>query len=180
MEYCSTYYWKNSACKSTSILQTHVVEVVVNSLSHVWLSVTPWTAARKLPHSSPSSGVCLNSCPLSWWYHPTISSSASPFSSYPQSFPASGSCLMSWLFTSGGQCVRDSASAFHVTDAIKIISHMEEKSTIMVLLAIYSQWVLWSEQRRDGTWPAGRTGASLWEALRIFALVCGHRVEKIG
>ena len=50
---------------------------------------------------------------------------------------------MSWLFTSGGQSVGDSASAFHVTDAIKIISHMEEKSTIiMVLWAIYSQWVL--------------------------------------
>ena len=50
---------------------------------------------------------------------------------------------MSRLFTSGGQRVRDSASAFHVTDAIKIISHVEEKSTIiMVLLAIYSQWAL--------------------------------------
>ena len=135
----------------------------------------------RLPCPSLSPRVCSNSCPLSWWCHPTISSSAALFSSYSQSFPASGSCLMSWHFTSGGQSVGDSASAFHVTDAIKIISHMEEKSTIiMVLRAIYSQWVLWDEQRRDSTWPAGRTGASLWEALRIFALVCGHRVEKIG
>ena len=57
-----------------------------------------------------SPGVCSNSCPLSWWCHPTISSSVS-FSSCPQSFPASGSFLMSWLFTSGGHSIGVSASA---------------------------------------------------------------------
>ena len=50
-----------------------------------------------------SPGVCSNSWPLSQWCHPTISSSATPFSSYPQSFPASGSFTMSQLFASGGQ-----------------------------------------------------------------------------
>ena len=56
----------------------------------------------RLPCPSLSSRVCSNSCPLSRWWHPTISSSVAPFSD-PQSFPASGSFPMSWLFTSGGQ-----------------------------------------------------------------------------
>ena len=49
---------------------------------------------------SPSPGVCSHSCPLSWWCHPTISFSVTPFSSGPQSFPASGSFPMSQLFAS--------------------------------------------------------------------------------
>ena len=53
---------------------------------------------------------CSNSCPLSWWYHPTISSSVITFSSYLQSFPASGSFQMSQLFASGGQSTGASAS----------------------------------------------------------------------
>ena len=62
------------------------------------------------PCPSPSPGACSNSCPLSWWCHPTISSSAVPFSSYPQSFPASESFQMSQLFASGGQSIGVSAS----------------------------------------------------------------------
>ena len=56
-------------------------------------------------HSTPGflPGVCSNSCPLSWWCHPTISFSATPFSSRPQSFPSSESFPKSWLFASGGQ-----------------------------------------------------------------------------
>ena len=52
-----------------------------------------------------------NSCPLSRWCHPTISSSVVPFSSCPQSLPASGSFQMSQLFASGGQSIGVSASA---------------------------------------------------------------------
>ena len=63
------------------------------------------------PCPSPTPKVYSNSCPLSWWYHPTISSSAIPFSSHLQSFPASGSFQMSQLFVSGGQCIGVSASA---------------------------------------------------------------------
>ena len=55
------------------------------------------------PHPSPTPRVHLNSCPLSWWYHPAISSSVVPFSSCLQSFPASGAFQMSQFFTSGGQ-----------------------------------------------------------------------------
>ena len=63
------------------------------------------------PCPSPSPRVYSNSCPLSRWCHPTISSSVVPFSSRLQSFPASGSFPMSQFFTSGGQSIRVSASA---------------------------------------------------------------------
>ena len=63
------------------------------------------------PCPSPTPGVYSNSCPLSQWCHPTISSSVVPFSSHPQSFPASGSFQMSQLFASGGQSIGVSASA---------------------------------------------------------------------
>ena len=63
----------------------------------------------RLPCPSPSRGACSNSCLLSQWCHPNISSSVITFSSYLQSFPASGSFLM--LFASGGQSIGASASA---------------------------------------------------------------------
>ena len=61
------------------------------------------------PCLSPTPGVYSNSCPSSWWYHPAISSSVIPFSSWPQSLPASGSFPMSQLFTWGGQSIGVSA-----------------------------------------------------------------------
>ena len=64
----------------------------------------------RLPYPSPSPGVCPSSCPLSWWCHPAISCSVVPFSSCPQSLPASGSFPMS-PFASGGQSIGTSASA---------------------------------------------------------------------
>ena len=63
----------------------------------------------RLPCLSQSPRACSNSLPLSWWCHPTISSSVSPFTSCPQSFPASGSFLVSHLFTSCGQNIGASA-----------------------------------------------------------------------
>ena len=66
----------------------------------------------RLPCPSPSPGACSDSCPLSQWGHPTILSSVVPFSSCLQSFPASGSFLTNWLFTSGGQSIGASASVF--------------------------------------------------------------------
>ena len=64
----------------------------------------------RLPCPSPSPGVYSNLFPLSQWCHPTILSSVVPFSSWLRSLPASGSFLMSWLFTSGGQSIGASAS----------------------------------------------------------------------
>ena len=68
----------------------YVIAVVVHSLWSYGLQ------HGRLPCPSLSPRVCSNSCPLSWC-HPTISSSFVPFSSCPQSFPASGSFPMSWL-----------------------------------------------------------------------------------
>ena len=66
----------------------------------------------RLPCPSLTPGACSNSCPLSWWCHPTISFSVIPFSSCLQSFPASGSFPMSRLFRLGGQIIGDSTSVF--------------------------------------------------------------------
>ena len=63
-----------------------------------------------LPCSLPTPGVYSNSCPLSQWCHPTISSSVGPFSSRLQSFPTSGSFIMNQLFASGSQSIGVSAS----------------------------------------------------------------------
>ena len=85
--------------------------VVVQSLSHVRLFASPWTAAHQASLSFTISRACSDSCPLSQWCPPTISSSAAPFSSCPQSFPASGSFPVSQLLASGGQRIGVSASA---------------------------------------------------------------------
>ena len=81
-QYCSLPHW--------------MIFSSVQSLSHVQCFPTPWTAAHQA--SSPTPGVHTNPCPLSQWCHSTISSSVVPFSSWPQSFPASGSFQMSQLF----------------------------------------------------------------------------------
>ena len=63
--------------------------------SHVWYLATSWTTGCQAPCPSPNPGVYSNSCPWSWWCHPTISASVIPFSSCLQSFQASGSFPMS-------------------------------------------------------------------------------------
>ena len=82
----------------------------VQSLSHVQLFATPWLQHARPPCPLPIPGACSNSCPLSRWCHPTISSSVIPISSCPESFPTSGSFQMSQLFTSGGQNIEVSVS----------------------------------------------------------------------
>ena len=79
----------------------------VQSLSRVRLFATPWTAAQQASLSVTNP----NSCPLSWWCHPTISSSVIPFSSCHQSSPELGSFPISRLFASGSQSIGASASA---------------------------------------------------------------------
>ena len=83
----------------------------VQSLNHVWLFATLWTAERQASLSIINSQSYLNSHPLSWWCHPTISSSVVPFSSRLQSFWASGSFPMSQFFASDGPSIGVSASA---------------------------------------------------------------------
>ena len=82
----------------------------VQSLSHVWLFVTPWITTCQPPCLSPTPSIYSNSCPTTWWCHPANSFSIIPFSSCPQSLPASGSFPISQLFVWGGQSMRVSAS----------------------------------------------------------------------
>ena len=82
------------------------------SHSHMSNSLQPHGLQHtRLPCPSPTPGTCSNSCPSSWWCHPTISSSVIPFSSCLQSSPASGSFPMSKFFASGGQSVGALTSA---------------------------------------------------------------------
>ena len=87
--------------------------LAVQLRSHFWLFPTPWTAACQV---SPPLNISWNlpipsSHPLNWWCHLTISSSAGPFSSFPQSCPTSGSFPVSWLFASDSQSIGASTAA---------------------------------------------------------------------
>ena len=90
------FWWCCSVTQSCPTLQPH-------GLQHA-----------RLPCTSPSPGACSNSCPLSLWCHPTISSSVNPFSSCLQSFPASGSFQMSQFLASGGQNIGALGSTFPI------------------------------------------------------------------
>ena len=99
-----------------SVLTTHILTFNAYSVqfSHsvLWDSLWPHGLQHaRLPCPSPIPRVYSNSCPLSRWCHPTISSSVIPFSSHLQSFPASERFPMSQFFTSGGQNTGVSASA---------------------------------------------------------------------
>ena len=139
----------------------------VQSLSHIQLFVTPWTASRQASCPSPSPGAYSNSCPSSWWCHPTISSSVIPFSSRPQSFPASGSLSVSQLFTSGGQSIGASASASVLSMNIqdwfplaltglillsKGLSRVFSNTTIWKHLFFSTQLSLWSNPHIHTYW----------------------------
>ena len=91
--------------------------LAVNELvqfGHVVMSNSLWSHGQqhaRLPCPSSTPRTCSNSCPLSQWCYPIISSSVIPFSFCLQSFPASGSFLMSQFFASDGQSIGASASA---------------------------------------------------------------------
>ena len=89
------------------------IEVAISSVqfsSVMWDSLQPHGQQHtRPPYPPPTPEVHSNSCPLSHWCHPTISSSVISFSSHLQSFPASGSFQMSQFFTSGGQSIGISA-----------------------------------------------------------------------
>ena len=91
------------------LLTDHSVQFSLSVMSN---SLRPHEPQHSRPPcSSPTPGVHQNPCPLCWWCHPTISSSVIPFSSWLQSFPASGSLQISQLFASGVQSIGVSASA---------------------------------------------------------------------
>ena len=87
------------------------------------------------PCPSPTPGVHSNSCLSSRWCHPAISSSVVPFSSCPQSLPASGSFPMSQLFTWGGQNIGVSALASFLSKNTQVWSHLE-----------WTGWISWQSK----------------------------------
>ena len=94
---------------NTDIWEIHSVQFSRSVMSNCLWPHESQHARPPCPSQTP--GVYSNSCPLSRWWHPAISSSVIPFSSCPQSLPASGSFPMSQLFAWGGQSVGVSASA---------------------------------------------------------------------
>ena len=104
---------KTPVCIHTSISRIYSLYIPIQFScsvlsNYLWLHGLQNT---RPPCPSPTPGAYSNSCSLSWWCHPTISSFVDPFSSRLQSFLASGSFQMSQLFTSGGQSIGISASA---------------------------------------------------------------------
>ena len=107
--------------------QTWLRDFHFTSLQFIHSAMSESLQPHELQHTRPpcplpTPGVCPNSYPLSWWCHPTISFSAVPFSSCPQSFPASGSFPMSQFFTSGGQSIGVSALASVLNEYSRLIS----------------------------------------------------------
>ena len=103
----------NTKMKWNEIIYLHYTSFSSVQFNHLVVSDSLWPHELQYarpPCPSPTPGVHPNPCPLSQWWHPTISSSVVPFSSYPQSFPESGSFSMSQLFTLGGQSIGISAS----------------------------------------------------------------------
>ena len=94
------------------------MEFSISQFSLSVMSDSLWPHGLQHPRPAcplPTPGACSNSCPLSRWCHPAISSSVIPFSSCLQSFPASGSFQLSQFFASGGQSIGVSASASVLT-----------------------------------------------------------------
>ena len=124
----------------------------IQLLSRVQFFVIPWTAACQDSCPSPTAGACANSYLSIWWCHPAISSSVIPFSCL-QSFPASGSFQMSYLFTSGGQSIgvsasneysglnsfrMDSLDLFAVQGTLKsLLQHHSPEASILQCLAFF-------------------------------------------
>ena len=106
-----TYTWSLEPYTICFFMNSLTTLRQVQSLSHVRLFATPWTAARQASLSITNSQSLSRLMSLSQWCRPAISSSAVPFSSCLQSFPASGSFPTSQLFTSGGQRIGASVSA---------------------------------------------------------------------
>ena len=120
-------YWKNHNFDYMDFV-SKVMSLIFNMLSRFVITFFPRSSSVQFSHSAmsdslqphgmqhtrppwctPTPAIYSNSCPLSLWCHPTISSSVVPFSFCLQSFPESGSFLMSQFFASGGQSIGISA-----------------------------------------------------------------------
>ena len=131
--------------------------------------MTPWMQHSRLIWPSLSPWVCSNSYPLCQWCHPTISSSVAPFSSCPQSFPASGSFPISQLLESGGQNIGASASASVLP--MNVQGRFLLGLTDLILLykglsRVFSSSTVWKHQF-CGTQPSLRSNPHIHTWLRF-------------
>ena len=121
-------------------------------------------ARLRCPSSSP--WICSNSCPLSQWCHETIFSSVIPFSCCPQSFSASGSFPMSWLFLSGGQSIQSLRIPFNISPSNEYsVCFLLGLTGLISLLSkelsrIFSSTTIWKHQFFDAQ-------PSLWSNSQI-------------
>ena len=132
---------------------TYEISVQFSSVAQLCLTLWPHESQHaRPPCPSPTPGVYPNSCALSQWCRPIISSSVIPFSSCSQYFPASGSFPMSQLFVSGGQSIRASASTCPSNEHPGLISfridwldHLAVQGTLKSLLQHHSSKasILW-------------------------------------
>jgi len=134
------------------------------------------------PCPSPTPGACSNSCPSSQWCHPTISTSAVPFSSCLQSFPASASFPVSQFFSSSGRSIGASASAsvlpmniqdwfpLGLTDLIsllsKVLSRVFSNTTVQMNPFFSTQLSLWSNSHIH-TWLLEKSQLRLYGPLSV-------------
>ena len=158
----------------TTVSQEHLSVQFSHSVSSNCLWPHGLKHARP-PSPSPTPGVDSNSCPLSWWCHPTISSSAIPFSSHLQSFPASESFPLSQLLTSGGQNIGASASPSVLTMNIQDWSPLGWTGWISLqskgLSRVFSNTTVWKHQffgPQLSLWSNSHTDTWLLEKLYLW------------
>ena len=161
---------------------------VVQSISRVWLS---GLQQPKLPCPSLSPGACSNSCPLSWWCHPIISSSVTPFSSCCQSFPASGSFPMSCHFISSIYTVTHVFLCFVLLYAIFPFSYSswgsQGKNTEVVCHSLLQwttfwppdakNWLIWKDPDAGKDWQQEEKGTTEDEMVGWQLWLNGHEFE---
>ena len=135
--------------------------------------------------TSPSPGVCPSSCSLNWWCHPTISSSVVPFCSCLQSFPASGSFPMSWLFASDCQSIGASASASVLPMSIQNWFPLGLTSLVFLqskgLLRVFSNTTVWHSALFvvQLSHPYMTTGKTIALTRQTFVVICVDSYENI-
>ena len=145
--------------------QTKIWNVFVQLLSCVQYLETPMDCSIPGFPVLRFSRVCSNSCLLNWWCHPTISSSGVPFSSFLQSFPASGSFQMSWLLT--GLISLQSTGPSGVFSSITIWKHQFFDVHGSTLTSIHDYWENHSSDYRE---HFGKVMSLLFNVLYRFVI----------
>ena len=143
---------ETARCPTFKGLTIHLLPIFVNLYSSIQFNCSVMSDTlqphepqhSRLPCPSLTPGVYPNSCPLSQWCHPTISSSVVPVSFCLQSFPASGSFQMSELFTSGGQNIGISASTsvlpMNTQDWFPLVKYTKIKIMWIIIWLLFVLW----------------------------------------